>query len=143
MSDTPTTKKTKPKKAKAPVVVNAKEIKAWLRGIQEFAPVGWTPTTEQWEAVCEKIFALDETEGYVTESVSRSYAAEPVYYSPEPAYAPVAAYAAVQQPESSLAPAAPHQPGRLATTQSPTESGLVPVTKAGEVLEGEYKSSFS
>ena len=141
MSDMPT-KKTKFKKVKVPTVVNAKEIKAWLRGIQEFAPVGWTPTPAQWEAVCEKIFLLDESEGYAVETQSRSYAAEPVYYSPEPVYTAVPAYSAIQQ-DSALAPETPHTPGKLATTRSPTESGMVPVTKAGEVLEGEYKSSFS
>lgn len=141
MSDT--VKKTKSKKVKTPTVINAKELKAWLRGIQEFQPDGWVPSVEQWDAIRERIFLLEEVEAYAEAPQHQSYAYEVVpqrHYAPEPAYTAVTpAYAAVPH-EGALS--ATVQPGKLATSRSPTESGMVPVTSADQVLEGEYKSPF-
>lgn len=54
-------KPAKPSKIKvAKKGTSAKEIKAWLRGIQEFQPADWTPSVEQWNAIREKIYSLDE-----------------------------------------------------------------------------------
>ena len=132
----------KPKKAKVVKSVNAKELKAWLRGIQEFQPAGWVPSVEQWGAIRERIFLLEEVETYA-DAPQQTYAYEVVpqrHYVPEPAStAVIPAYASVPQ-EGALEQATAS--AKLAMARSPTESGMVPVTSASEVLEGEYKSPF-
>jgi hypothetical protein len=149
MSDTPAKTKTKAKKIKAPTVVNAKELKAWLRGIQEFQPDGWVPSVEQWDAIRERIFLLEETEFHTTysDAGNQGYYVEEPRFNPTPAYsvAPAPAYTAVVAPgQGALGGApAPHQGGGLATSHSPTESGVVSVSSASEVIEGEYRSKFS
>lgn len=50
------------KKSTAVNEISAKEIKAWLRGIQEFQPKNWTPSPEQWNTIREKIFNLIESD---------------------------------------------------------------------------------
>lgn len=146
MSNTTPAKAKKSKsKAKAVTSVNAKELKAWLRGIQEFQPEGWVPSIEQWDAIRERIFLLEETETYAELPHSHQYTSEP-QYNPSPAFTavtPTSAFAAVKAPAigSEQAPALSSR-SSLATSTSPTESGMVPVTSAAEVLEGEYKSPF-
>lgn len=143
MSDKPVKPK---KKVKAVTTVNAKELKAWLRGIQEFQPEGWVPSVEQWDAIRERIFLLEEVEVYA--DAPQQYYTEEPRYAPTPAYSavPSQAYAAVNAPVSSALGSAPTAPQGgslgLATSTSPTESGMVPVTSAQNPLEGEYKSPF-
>lgn len=130
----------KPKKSKAAKTVNAREIKAWLRGIQEFQPEGWTPSAEQWATIREKIFLLEEPD---TSDSGHNYVEE-VRYAPTPYAVAVnhtPAYAAVPV-QSHLSEAAPSS-GTLAVARSPTETGVVSASSNGTVLEGEYKSQFS
>jgi hypothetical protein len=42
--------------------LSPKELKSWLRGIQEFQPGDWTPTKDQWKLICERIYELNEAE---------------------------------------------------------------------------------
>jgi hypothetical protein len=144
------TKVTKPKKQKAVKVVNAKELKAWLRGIQEFQPEGWVPTVEQWDAIRERIFLLEEVEYQVEYQTAHQHLVydEP-HYQQQPAFvaaAPVPAYQAVA-PQGGALSGYPAQEearssGGIARAWSPTETGVVSVSSASEVLEGEYKSKF-
>lgn len=127
MSKAPSKRKSKVKS------VNAKELKAWLRGIQEFQPEGWVPSIEQWDAIRERIFLLEEFEGYSEPPADRQG------YAPDPVYAPV-----VYTPTASRQPVdvVEHRAGPLATSVSPTETGVIPASSASTVLEGEYQSSF-
>jgi hypothetical protein len=52
------------KKMKAQKTIRAitpKELKFWLEGILEFQTKDWIPNAEQWKAIQEKIFNLDDT----------------------------------------------------------------------------------
>lgn len=56
-------RKTKNNKSnKTAKTLTVSQLKAWLRGIQEFQPADWTPSKEQWQAIRDKIMNLDETE---------------------------------------------------------------------------------
>lgn len=137
----------KPRQKKPAKTVNAKEIKAWLRGILEFQSDEWTPSAEQWATIREKIFNLEENE-----SPSQQVAYETDYgyrREPEPTYTPVLpnaqpipAYSALSAPMAH-APAPVPDSGRIAVAQSPTESGVVSASNRNTVLEGEYKSGFA
>lgn len=141
--------KAKKQKSSKSSVVSAKELKSWLRGAMEFQPSDWTPTAEQWAAIRDRIFNLEEVEFETSYSVSNhgQYAPEPTYAPVQafPVAAPTVAYAPVVQPvvQSALGGASANpDSGRLAVNHSPTESGLVPVSSQTTVLEGEYKSPF-
>ena len=143
------TKATKPKKQKAVKVVNAKELKAWLRGIQEFQPEGWVPSVEQWDAIRERIFLLEEVEyqvEYQHQPVHQQVVYEERYTPAFVAATPSPAYQAVG-PQGGALSGYPAQEeartsGGIAMARSPTETGVVSVSSASEVLEGEYKSKF-
>lgn len=134
------------KKTNKTKTINAKEMKAWLRGVQEFQPAGWTPSAEQWATIRDRIFLLEEVESSELVNGPQSYS-EQHHYQPELSYTAVKpSYVHVPQDSSlnvSSNVSGPLSSGKLATSQSPTESGVVPVTSGNEVLEGEYKSAFS
>jgi hypothetical protein len=137
------------KKQKAIKTVSPKELKAWLRGIQEFQPAGWTPSTEQWDAIRERIFLLDETE-YAEAFVDAYDNRQHVYTQPHtPAYTPVKvepsiAYSSLPPSDSSLSEPnnRPMDSGHVAIAKSPTESGMVSLSSQSIVLEGDYKTPF-
>lgn len=60
----------KPKKSAKNAPVTARELKAWIEGIHAFQPKGWTPSREQWDAVCDKISALEEYEASYQDTTS-------------------------------------------------------------------------
>lgn len=54
------------------------EFKAWLQGVEELQPKGWSPTAEQWALVRSKIELISESSVTVTRV--------PVNESPVPNY---------------------------------------------------------
>jgi hypothetical protein len=131
------------KKQKVSKVTSAKELKSWLRGAMEFQPSDWTPNAEQWAAIRDRIFNLEEVSAHET--------VQHVHYNPEPAFAPVSAFGPVAAPTPAYTPVSTvaqsalggvPDSGRLAVNHSPTDSGVVPVSSQNTVLEGEYKSPF-
>ena len=139
-------KKTK-SKTKVSQTITAKDLKSWLRGAMEFQPQDWTPNAEQWNAIRERIFNLEENES--VESYQYSVT-EPVYapvqaFSHGHQHAPVQAYApVVSTVEQSALGSIPRQTdsGKLAVNTPATDSGVVPVSSHDTVIEGQYSSLF-
>lgn len=119
------------KKKTEMTAISAKEIKAWLRGIQEFQPKNWTPTADQWKTIQDKIFNLSEDET-VVEQTSPSYRPQQRYYAPENVvYDPGIQHVAVEPS------------GPLATAMSTTGTGMISASSQDTVIAGEYKSGFA
>ncbi len=129
--------------------ISAKEIKAWLRGIQEFQPEGWTPSKAQWDAIRDRIFSLDEDVVEHSQfEVSRS--TRVVDFVPAPQFAPPAhGFPQISNNETYVA-ATPMGPSILADTANATAKN-VKLKPAGDggvsviadpTAEGEYKSPF-
>lgn len=127
-------KKKTTRTSKSNKTISAKEIKAWLKGIQEFQPEGWTPSLEQWNAIKDKIFQLEEVEAESTRVVY-----EPPKVKTEIIQRPATPQGPVRSPLS-----------EVGTNNKPTvagkapagEEGVVPVSSAKQVLEGDYDTPF-
>ena len=64
--------------------LSPKELKSWLRGIQEFQPSDWTPTKDQWKLICERIYELNEAEAETqTTVVNNAVVTQPRNYQYE------------------------------------------------------------
>lgn len=114
------------KSAKTSAPVTAKELKAWIEGIHAFQPKEWTPSREQWAAVCEKIANLQEVEDYGYDTVAPQ---TPVY---APAYSGPSALS--YNPDAPVAPSG----GALGGIAAP-QTGLIdakPVPTDGQYVTG-------
>jgi hypothetical protein len=139
-TDKPKTRKSKAKGGNQSGV-NAKEIKAWLRGILEFQPAGWAPNAEQWDSIKERIFMLEEvdtTSSPEVNMVSRHQEHVQQHYQPHvQSYVPERAYRNrdENQDDGRVSVSSP-----LATSTSPTETGVVQVKVDPNAAD--YKSPF-
>ena len=124
--------------------VSAAELKSWLRGAMEFQPDNWTPSAEQWATIRDRIFNLEEVD-FIEQTVTVSPQVPYYGHAPAPAtqvWEPVHPRPRQAQGADTSSTVTGNPEGAVATTKSPTESGLIPVSREGTVLEGEYKSPF-
>lgn len=56
--------------AKQSLAITLAEFKAWLQGVEDMQPANWSPNTEQWKRIREKIDHIDE---YDVPVVQRNY----------------------------------------------------------------------
>ena len=47
--------------------ITLSEFRAWLQGVEELQPKGWSPNTEQWKLIRDKIDAITESKPQVVE----------------------------------------------------------------------------
>lgn len=135
---------------KGPKTTSAKEIKAWLSGIQEFQPEGWTPSKVQWDAIREKIFNLEETsqeskpENITYHQQQQSYVAQPFVqqaaFGGQQNSAPTEAYVPMQV-ASSLQPVLDTSGPHVAHIKPAQADGIVTVVM-DPTAEGDYRSPF-
>lgn len=59
--------------------ITLSEFRAWLQGVEELQPKGWSPNTEQWKLIRDKIDAITETKTQVVEHSSPNTVAAPVF----------------------------------------------------------------
>lgn len=45
------------------------EFRAWLEGVEELQPAGWSPTADQWTLIREKIETIKEPKAEIVEKV--------------------------------------------------------------------------
>ncbi len=64
--------------------VTPKELKDWLKGILEFQNASWSPNTEQWDTIKEKIFSLDDETVISKEVYRKENIVKPDYADPPP-----------------------------------------------------------
>lgn len=63
--------------------LTVKELKSWLRGVQEFHPDDWLPDREQWDLICERVFNLKEEPEVIVKEKEVQVAAPRNFEAPE------------------------------------------------------------
>ena len=124
------------------------EFQAWLEGVEELQPAGWSPDANQWKLIRDKISNIVEPEPTIVE---KKVEPEPTIIHPVQPQLPPSAlmedpWAApdvplpagpIMEPEMTPAARAALQ-GKLPKDMVPDASGKIKTRD----IEGEYNSSF-
>lgn len=150
---------------------SVKEFKAWLAGMLEFQPDGWTPNVEQWKTIQDRINNLQEAEPVAAapyQPMTAPY--QPIPPTNVPINAPVvhpASYGSASTLDRAFNPdmakhiAGPQDDGEQLMDTShfpkvpinngmptgasvqPISSTVLPRIKTPDLEKGPYKSSFA
>ena len=62
--------------------ITLSEFRAWLQGVEELQPKGWSPNPEQWKLIRDKIDAVVETKAQVVEQTHAQNAGQTPVFRP-------------------------------------------------------------
>ena len=114
--------------------VNLAEFKAWLEGVEELQPEGWSPSKEQWVLIRAKINAITEPAPVIQQGAAPR---------------PMAVNSPQQVPGFVPPPVTGGVPvGNVTTNQAPAPASATPRDKRGKTSDidttnGQYNSDFS
>jgi hypothetical protein len=68
--------------------ISVREFRMWLQGVEEMQDEGWTPSTQQWTRIREKIDLIDDSTPATPVTLAHPTYAGPNIRAPGPAVAP-------------------------------------------------------
>jgi hypothetical protein len=113
--------------------ISVREFRMWLQGVEEMQEDGWTPSTQQWSRIREKIDLIED-----------SVAAPPAMPLPPPTYASPNVRApglAVIPPESNFPPV-PAGPSNLMVPPAPPNNPLFGGAGGGQMKTPDIDTSI-
>lgn len=117
--------------------ISVEQFRAWLEGVEEMQPDGWTPNDEQWKRIRQKIDMIEEEVVVEERIVSQQSYAPPPQQQQRPNNPPPAP-AGGPPVQSTLTP----EPASIASPRpQPSGSGKIK-TPDIDTSGGEYMSGF-